>query len=47
MIANCTSGGAAHIVGARLWPAALRVAFWEALAMGVTMGVGAAFGTVI
>ncbi len=39
------SGGlAAYIGGARLWPGALRVTFWGALAMGVTMVVGHWFG---
>jgi VIT1/CCC1 family predicted Fe2+/Mn2+ transporter len=32
--------------GAPLWRGALRVAFWGALAMAVTAGVGALFGTV-
>jgi len=30
--------------GAPLRPAAIRVVFWSALAMGVTAGVGALFG---
>jgi VIT1/CCC1 family predicted Fe2+/Mn2+ transporter len=34
------AGGAGVVVGA------LRVTFWGALAMGVTAGVGALFGTV-
>jgi len=33
--------------GAPVWPAALRVAFWGALAMGLTAGVGKLFGTVL
>ena len=33
--------------GAPLWKGALRVAFWGALAMLVTAGVGALFGTVV
>jgi VIT1/CCC1 family predicted Fe2+/Mn2+ transporter len=37
----------ARVGGARLLPAALRVAFWGALAMGVTTGVGALFGSVV
>lgn len=36
---------AAHTGGARLWLGALRVTFWGALAMGLTAGVGALFGT--
>ena len=32
--------------GSKLWKGALRVAFWGALAMAVTAGVGALFGTV-
>jgi len=32
--------------GSPLWKGALRVAFWGALAMAVTAGVGALFGTV-
>jgi VIT1/CCC1 family predicted Fe2+/Mn2+ transporter len=38
---------AAHTGGAALIPGAIRVTFWGALAMGVTAGVGALFGTVI
>jgi len=42
-----TLGGlAAHAGGARRRVGALRVAFWGALAMAVTTGVGALFGTV-
>lgn len=37
---------AAHAGGARLMVGAVRVTFWGALAMGVTAGVGALFGTV-
>lgn len=36
---------AAHAGGASPWIGAWRVAFWGALAMGVTAGVGALFGT--
>ena len=36
----------AQIGGAPLWKGALRVTFWGALAMAVTAGVGALFGTV-
>jgi VIT1/CCC1 family predicted Fe2+/Mn2+ transporter len=38
---------AARVGGARLAPAAIRVLFWGALAMGVTAGIGALFGTVV
>jgi vacuolar iron transporter family protein len=38
-------GVAAHAGGARLIPGAMRVTFWGALAMVVTAGVGALFGT--
>ena len=37
---------AAHTGGAPVASGALRVAFWGALAMGVTAAVGALFGTV-
>lgn len=37
----------ARVGGAPLLPAALRVLFWGAIAMGITAGVGAAFGTVV
>ena len=37
-------GMAARVGGAPLRPAAIRVVFWGALAMGVTAGVGALFG---
>ena len=36
---------AAHAGGASPWIGAWRVAFWGALAMGVTAAVGALFGT--
>jgi VIT1/CCC1 family predicted Fe2+/Mn2+ transporter len=39
-------GVAARTGGARTWVGALRVVFWGALAMGVTAGLGALFGTV-
>jgi len=39
-------GVAAHAGGASLTAGAMRVAFWSALAMGLTAGVGALFGTV-
>ena len=38
-------GLAARVGGARVAPGALRVGFWGALAMGLTAGVGALFGT--
>jgi VIT1/CCC1 family predicted Fe2+/Mn2+ transporter len=37
----------ANVGGAPVWKAAGRVTFWGALAMAVTAGVGALFGTVI
>lgn len=40
-------GTAAHAGGARITVGALRVTFWGALAMGVTMGIGALFGTTV
>jgi len=39
-------GVAAHAGGAPLTVGAMRVTFWGALAMGLTAGVGALFGTV-
>jgi len=38
---------AARAGGAPVWASALRVTFWGALAMGLTAGVGALFGTVV
>jgi len=38
---------AARVGGAKLAPAAIRVVFWGALAMGVTAGIGAVFGTLV
>jgi VIT1/CCC1 family predicted Fe2+/Mn2+ transporter len=38
---------AARAGGAGVVSGAIRVAFWGALAMGVTAGVGAIFGTVV
>ncbi len=38
-------GVAANVGGARVLPGALRVLFWGALAMAITAGVGALFGT--
>jgi VIT1/CCC1 family predicted Fe2+/Mn2+ transporter len=39
-------GLAARVGGAGVWAGALRVTFWGALAMAVTAGVGALFGTI-
>jgi VIT1/CCC1 family predicted Fe2+/Mn2+ transporter len=47
LVLACLGALAARTGGARLGPAALRVAFWGALAMGVTAGVGALFGTTV
>ena len=38
---------AAHTVGAPVLRASLRVGFWGALAMAITAGVGALFGTIV
>jgi VIT1/CCC1 family predicted Fe2+/Mn2+ transporter len=38
---------AARAGGADVAVAAMRVTFWGALAMGVTAGIGALFGTVV
>ena len=41
-------GGLAALAGgASTWVGALRVTFWGALAMGLTAGVGALFGTIV
>ena len=40
-------GVAARVGGASVGVGALRVTFWGALAMAVTAGVGALFGTVV
>ena len=37
---------AARVGGAPVAPSALRVTFWGALAMGITAGIGALFGTI-
>jgi vacuolar iron transporter family protein len=39
-------GVAARVGGAGVWKGAIRVTFWGALAMALTAGVGALFGTV-
>ena len=38
---------AARVGGAAIWPGTVRVTFWGALAMAITAGVGALFGTVV
>lgn len=38
---------AARVGGANAWKGAFRVGFWGALAMGITAGIGALFGTVV
>ena len=38
---------AARAGGAKVMPSTIRVAFWGALAMGITAGVGVLFGTVV
>ena len=38
---------AARVGGANPWKGALRVGFWGALAMAITAGIGALFGTVV
>jgi vacuolar iron transporter family protein len=38
---------AARAGGADIMPGAIRVTFWGALAMGITAGAGALFGTVV
>jgi len=40
-------GLAARVGGAKVFVGALRVTFWGALAMGVTAGIGALFGTTV
>ena len=47
LVLACLGALAARTGGARIVPAAIRVTFWGALAMGVTAGVGALFGTVV
>ena len=47
LVLACLGALAARTGGARMAPGAMRVAFWGALAMGVTAGVGAFFGTVV
>lgn len=38
---------AARVGGANVWTGAWRVSFWGALAMAITAGIGAMFGTVV
>lgn len=38
---------AARVGGANIWKGAWRVTFWGALAMAITAGIGALFGTVV
>jgi len=40
-------GVAAHVGGAKVGKGVLRITFWSALAMAMTAGVGALFGTVV
>jgi VIT1/CCC1 family predicted Fe2+/Mn2+ transporter len=40
-------GLAAQVGGASLWRGVARVMFWGALAMGITAGIGALFGTAV
>lgn len=47
LVLACLGALAARTGGARILPGALRVTFWGALAMGVTAGVGALFGTIV
>ena len=47
LVLACLGALAAWTGGARMAPGAIRVAFWGALAMGVTAGAGALFGTVV
>ena len=47
LVLACLGALAARTGGARMAPVAIRVAFWGALAMGVTAGAGALFGTVV
>ena len=44
---TCLGLLAARVGGADMLRGAIRVTFWGALAMGITMGVGALFGTVV
>ena len=47
MLLAVLGGFGAHVGGAPVLRAALRVTFWGALAMALTAGVGALFGAVV
>jgi vacuolar iron transporter family protein len=47
LLLGALGGLAAYVGGARAWRGALRVTFWGALAMALTAGIGALFGTVV
>ena len=47
LVLACLGALAARTGGAKMAPGAMRVTFWGALAMGVTAGAGALFGTVV
>ena len=47
LVLACLGALAARTGGARMAPGAIRVTFWGALAMGVTAGAGALFGTMV
>ena len=47
VVLACLGALAARTGGARMAPGAIRVSFWGALAMGVTAGAGALFGTMV
>ena len=47
LVLACLGALAARTGGAGMAPGAIRVTFWGALAMGVTAGAGALFGTVV
>ena len=47
LVLACLGALAARTGGARMAPGAIRVTLWGALAMGVTAGAGALFGTVV
>ena len=47
LVLACLGALAARTGGARMAPGAIRVTFWGALAMGVTAGAGALFGTIV
>ena len=47
LVLACLGAVAARTGGAKMAPGAIRVTFWGALAMGVTAGAGALFGTIV